>query len=1200
MKSWFYLTLSLCFIFSVKVFSQQATNQDPSKSFVNINMPKTPESAGFEKYGYAQVNEFTGTTSLSIPIYTLKSRFLEVPITLDYQARGVKVNQEASWVGLGFDLNAGGRITVETRGAVDFCNSTYGVMTPNTQTALDQIFTRLGTSGENAILTPATFSEPNFGGPIDPNVYNGNGIAEMTLYGTGEPDIFRANFNGQSITYYIDRVSNTAKFLGNRSNCSISYTLDSYHNITSWTILDNDGISYKFDQQEISTNTFASNAVTPASSTTAWLLTKITHPSGDYIQFTYTNYGYSVPAYAMNGLVDVQTVGGTIPPNDYQQNINVQSPYYLTRAESADIAVDFVLDTRTDLYGPGSRKLSQVRVTDKQANTIKRTATFNYSYFTATLNTPLHNYLNGLSYNLPSGLSASAYIATSTGRLKLDSVNLFDNSLQPPYKFYYNTNLGVPDKYSYGQDHWGYYNGVNNSVNGYTFSHLVPFGGQFGVQNQLPPAGFGFSTSTIGTNRECDSAYSLTMMMDSIIYPTGGSTRFFYEPHKTNMINGTGITGGGIRVKTIKNYAGGILTGTREYTYTYGKYMGAISYMTTSAPLPYCVDGDLVGHWKYSSNGAVNADEILIGYGTIRIQEKDRSGIANGATVKTFNINTASSNYATGTGFDIQEPYIFPPETPVTADGKDFTTWLDATHKNLPPTPSSNLEGKLIQEQYFDNTDNCLKAIRYYYSLGNYTNNFYDVKAIQNRTGGFTGNCGSNSPCAGINWGGVRPVNIFVSPAKSFYLLTDSIKEVTYNGSDSLVVKKTFTYDSKFQTKSESVYASDNTITTTSYTRPYEYLQTGVNGSTTIVYEMVGRNMNNALYSTARRKNGSLIDSVFNLYYNPSSGVDVPQNTQIQVGSNPIEIRQTYNNYDSYGHLLEKQKPGGTREIYLWGYNSKFPVAHIIGSDYATVSGIVSASVLNAPASDAVLRNELNKLRLQLGAALVTTYTYDPVFGITSETDPKGITVYYEYDAMGRLAVIRDQDKNVLKRLCYNYAGQPESCQYFYNDQQSNTYVRSNCSPGYAGTAATYTVPANTYGSAISKADANAKALADVNQNGQAYADSAAACVAACSFSMMPGYSTPTNSISSDGDSATFYITFYSTTTDMQVTTSYTVAQIVGGCTPLNSQTMDYTTGGRTWRITISGSYMSFKIMAGAVLPKNTTVTILSQRYSVK
>ena len=69
-----------------------------------------------------------------------------------------------------------------------------------------------------------------------------------------------------------------------------------------------------------------------------------------------------------------------------------------------------------------------------------------------------------------------------------------------------------------------------------------------------------------------------------------------------------------------------------------------------------------------------------------------------------------------------------------------------------------------------------------------------------------------------------------------------------------------------------------------------------------------------------------------------------------------------------------------------------------------------------------------DEIRLNPSAAQLTTYTYDLLYGMTSQTDPNGKITYYEYDSFNRLKYIRDQDNNIIKKFCYNYAGQVEDC----------------------------------------------------------------------------------------------------------------------------------------------------------------------------
>ena len=112
---------------------------------------------------------------------------------------------------------------------------------------------------------------------------------------------------------------------------------------------------------------------------------------------------------------------------------------------------------------------------------------------------------------------------------------------------------------------------------------------------------------------------------------------------------------------------------------------------------------------------------------------------------------------------------------------------------------------------------------------------------------------------------------------------------------------------------------------------------------------------------------------------------------------------------------------------YLWGYNDSFPIAEIINATYQDVVNVLGQGTIDAlstnPGSDSELRQTLNALRSSpvLKDAMITTYTYDPLAGITSRTDPNNVTTYYEYDKLARLKIIKDADNNVIKKIEYNF-----------------------------------------------------------------------------------------------------------------------------------------------------------------------------------
>lgn len=140
---------------------------------------------------------------------------------------------------------------------------------------------------------------------------------------------------------------------------------------------------------------------------------------------------------------------------------------------------------------------------------------------------------------------------------------------------------------------------------------------------------------------------------------------------------------------------------------------------------------------------------------------------------------------------------------------------------------------------------------------------------------------------------------------------------------------------------------------------------------------------------------------------------------------------------------------------------------------------------------------KIDELRLYPQGAQMRTMTYRPHFGISSECDLNNKVIYYDYDGFGRLMLVRDENKRIIKKNCYTYKDQTEDCGLYGNVAKSGNFSRSNCGYGYTTSAVTYTVAANTYYS-TSQAGADGVAQADVDINGQDNANTNGPCT--------PGY----------------------------------------------------------------------------------------------
>jgi len=194
------------------------------------------------------------------------------------------------------------------------------------------------------------------------------------------------------------------------------------------------------------------------------------------------------------------------------------------------------------------------------------------------------------------------------------------------------------------------------------------------------------------------------------------------------------------------------------------------------------------------------------------------------------------------------------------------------------------------------------------------------------------------------------------------------------------------------------------------------------------------------------------------------------------IGNGPLEEKINISAYDQYGNILGFSTNTGEKKSYLYGYNHSYPIAEVVNAEHNQIyvnsfetSGTPSTLVMGmnhaktgtkvhqggnfimdgfTPSNPSVLRmsywywdglqwnfsgelpfsntitsgaTHLDEVRVYPVDAIMSTFTYDPGIGMTSKTDQNNVTTYYEYDALGRLQLIRDDQYNLVSGYDYYY-----------------------------------------------------------------------------------------------------------------------------------------------------------------------------------
>jgi YD repeat-containing protein len=1059
-----------------------------------------PEPAKIASYGKYEISNFTGKPNISIPLYSVKTPRLEVPISLVYEATGVKVNEIASNVGLGFILNCGGVITRAIIGLPDDYTRGYLTYTAN----------------------PNDFSNRNY-------LYDLNYNQNYDL----EPDKYFYNFNGISGEFSFDEQKKV--FNMEMNGLLINRTIDGFK------IIDENGNIYEFTEKEFTTLE-VDLAIAQPNSITSWWLTKITSADrSDSINFEYETdleEQEQLPSF-------IETYGIGVFYREGEQGSYYEGKMYTTESPVVETASSFQKRSwsakRISSIKFKNGKVDFININDRQdvinstrLDKIEVYAKGNAGYSKIKTLKLIPDYFH---YTGPVEFY-SIFYSTTAGRhrLKLLAVEEYgsNDAFVSKYSFDYDMSSEIPYRGSLVADYWGYNNAayINNRE-----VTLIP--AQRTDDNKY---------SIGGANRDPNEQAMKAGILTKITYPTGGHSKFSWSAHRylhSNQtvqtwpayckVNGNNSTNTPQPLKTVKfeitegqdvfifssiRYTEGNdpytdpelsalaqdihpyvnivndVTGSVVFSYSDnslninttrqlvpGKYtITAACYVnnitayaeievkyTKTANIP---DIRLAGGLRidaienFSSDGKMSSKGVYK-YGT------SESGYGS-LSMPTFMMNTLSYNkpfcyvlnfskinslkrvYRSEPVASINlsggSSVVYPVVTKYLGDnennvGKTVFRYNSQSDATLTPYPSGTNEefvvtrhpwrtGNLTDQEDYKNEGATYKLVKHahneYTELG--------FEHFQVPKSGFKAN-----PIPIIGGMGAEAALFFLEDYYyTSYPIVRGINQLTSTRIDEygpvglpLTTTTTYTYEAiykKFVTSQNSRNSSGEEVKVF-YKYPFDKDQIVELNSANkgALSKMMRKNIIAPIVETQTFKNNTSIErirtnfQILDISQNSSDSIIRPQNVQRQILASPTEIVYRQLKYDSYGNIQEQARDSDISSVYLWGYGSSHPLAEIKNSTLPNVlsamgltqSQLESNTMTTIPSTDYLSR--INNLRNSLPNALITTYTYKPLVGITSATAANGNTIYYEYDTAGRLQYIRDKDNNIVRTYEYNY-----------------------------------------------------------------------------------------------------------------------------------------------------------------------------------
>jgi len=1078
-------------------FAQSNINNENYK--INF-LPKPPEQNSLDKFTEIPKGSYSGVFSYSIPLYTINSNDISLPISLDYMTTGIKVNELSNSVGLGWNINIGNiSFSQKVNNLDDFRN-------------------------KNHYIKNIEDFNPEF---EDPNTPENNKDYRLARLFTGINDnrfgVVRDESNPDQFSYSL--LNNKGSFILDHKNIPLTFPKDNVSikaiSPGGVEIIDKKGIKYFF-------SSYKNQIIYPPLSgfseisTYNYKIDSIISPNKQIIKFLYKTNKYNYlssyneskyileKGYYFNGV----DCGKRDEKFHYRSEISEE---LISKIIFENGVVDFIYDntSRKDIKSGTILK----KITVKKDSLYIKDFILNNEFLVA----------NGGSVPTINNI----YNEDFKQRLFLKSLknNLENNS----YDFsYYGENLNnksidFPQRFSPSADFWGNYNGsttylpnrnginsssyigsdkspnISYSKNGSLSMIKFPTGGYQEIQYELDDykydseieikqqiqEGIFDPTRNITNSKSIDidlSKYKINSDIYFYFYyensPNSGlgpndlpleNSGYFYASLSEN---------GKEKVRIYKN--GNIifsqkynpLDNSKKYTltvyrvgkakdtmiraflyfeasskkYLANKFSGNLRIKTinlqedSNKPLikkeyeykdftnnifssgNYYGDNLEENRYVYAINNSNEKVDDIDTYCTyLKISNNDLYNLygSNNKSVLYKNVTEKVINVEDKTNYITQYTYTTPKNL-----GHSFKSEFEP-FVNQPD--NSYLGGLLLKELKYKNNGgkiDSISSITNKYEFDYYFNQFssnYDYKRPY-----------AISPKLDITLKGkgqwVRKddyVNEYTFSWKISYQTSSWIKllETTkkdYFSKDNVIESKIFfdyskTYNHLNPIKQTTSNSKGETLTT-EYQYPSD-LTSGYPESTkmtrlvnenriaepVIVKQKIGDTYVSEIHNQYKEFNGILQKSA--VFQKKGNGIITAQNTDRKI---------VYNSYDVKGNITQYTPENGLPVAIIWGYNSQYPVAKLEGITYDNAKNKLG-TYLSKLENGLLTNDEQKELRSLIPEAMITTYVYKPLVGVTQITGPNGMSEFYKYDYANRLEEIKNDKEEVLKTFQYNY-----------------------------------------------------------------------------------------------------------------------------------------------------------------------------------